>query len=64
MFVVGPRDAEQGTVSVRDRIEGDLGSMPLATAIDKLQEEVRTKRVRQVAKSKAPLTESGASHEY
>ncbi len=64
MFVVGPRDAEQGTVSVRDRIEGDLGSMPLATAIDKLQEEVRTKRVRQVAKSKAPLTESVASHEY
>ncbi len=27
MLVVGPRDAEQGTVSVRDRIEGDLGPM-------------------------------------
>jgi threonyl-tRNA synthetase len=64
MFVVGPRDADQRTVAVRDRLEGDQGSMPIASAIDKLQEEVRTKRVRQVAKSKAPLTESGASNEY
>ena len=37
MFVVGPRDAEQGTVSVRDRIDGDLGAMPLAAAIEKLK---------------------------
>ena len=29
MFVVGPRDAESGTVSVRDRLEGDLGAMPI-----------------------------------
>jgi threonyl-tRNA synthetase len=64
MLVVGPRDAEQGTVAVRDRIEGDLGSMPLAAAIDKLLEEVRSKRVRQVAKTKAPLADGGASNEY
>jgi threonyl-tRNA synthetase len=64
MFVVGPRDAEQGTVSVRDRLEGDLGSMPLAGATEKLAEEVRAKRVRQVVKSKATLTDRGTGHEY
>jgi threonyl-tRNA synthetase len=64
MLVVGPRDAEQGTVSVRDRIEGDLGSMPLAAAIDKLTEEVRSKRVRQVAKMQPALSDRGTGHEY
>jgi threonyl-tRNA synthetase len=64
MFVVGPRDAEQGTVSVRDRIEGDLGSMAVAAAIEKLADEVRSKRVRQVAKSQPALSDRGTGHEY
>jgi threonyl-tRNA synthetase len=65
MFVVGPRDAEQGTVSVRDRIDGDLGAMPISAAIDKLKEEIVAKRVRQVAHRKAPgLGERGEAHEY
>jgi threonyl-tRNA synthetase len=65
MLVVGPRDAEQGTVSVRDRIDGDLGAMPLAAAIDKLKAEVAAKQVRQVAQRKAaPLGERGEAHEY
>ncbi|HZZ30322.1 MAG TPA: threonine--tRNA ligase [Pirellulales bacterium] len=46
MFVVGPKDAEAGTVSVRDRIEGDKGAIPLATAISQLQTEIATKQVR------------------
>ena len=46
MFVVGPKDAEAGTVSVRDRLEGDKGAVPLAAAIEKLQKEIRTKQVR------------------
>ena len=29
MIVVGDKEAESGTVSVRDRSEGDLGSMDL-----------------------------------
>ncbi|MCC7475339.1 MAG: threonine--tRNA ligase [Pirellulales bacterium] len=49
MFVVGERDREAGTVAVRDRLEGDLGSMPVAAAIEKLQEEIAAKTVRQVA---------------
>jgi threonyl-tRNA synthetase len=65
MFVVGPRDAEQGTVSLRDRIAGDLGAMPVAAAIDKLQSEVAAKQVRQVAEKKATgLGERGEAHEY
>ena len=65
MFVVGPRDAEQGTVSVRDRIDGDLGAMPFAAALEKLQAEVRNRLVRQVADRKtASLAERGEAHEY
>jgi threonyl-tRNA synthetase len=65
MLVVGPRDAEQGTVSVRDRIEGDLGAMPLAAAIEKFKAEVAAKLVRQVAQKKSTvLGERGEAHEY
>ncbi|MFO0830969.1 MAG: threonine--tRNA ligase [Phycisphaerales bacterium] len=40
MAVVGPRDAEQGTVSVRVRgIEKDLGSMPLERFVEALASE-------------------------
>jgi threonyl-tRNA synthetase len=65
MFVVGPRDAEGGTVSLRDRIAGDQGAMPLAEALAKLQHEIATKQVRQVAEKKATgLGERGGAHEY
>jgi threonyl-tRNA synthetase len=65
MLVVGPRDAEQGTVSVRDRIAGDLGAMPLAAAIEKLKAEVASKQVRQVAEAKtATLQPTGEANEY
>jgi len=49
MFVVGGREAEQRAVSVRDRIDGDLGSMSLDAAIDRLKAEVAERRIRQVA---------------
>jgi len=39
MLIVGPRDAEAGTVSVRSLLEGDLGAMPIADAIAKFQAE-------------------------
>jgi threonyl-tRNA synthetase len=65
MLVVGPRDAESGTVSVRDRISGDLGAMPLSAAIEKFQAEVAAKEVRQVAEKKSTgLGERGGAHEY
>ncbi len=64
MFVVGPKDAEAGTVSIRDRIEGDKGAMPLATAIEKLQEEIRTKQVRGLKPPPRLDEGSGGGDEY
>ena len=46
MMIVGPRDAENGTVSIRDRIDGDLGAIPVEEAIAKFQSEVADKTVR------------------
>ncbi len=43
MLVVGGREAEQGTVSVRERRQGDLGPMSVEAFAEKLREEVRTK---------------------
>jgi threonyl-tRNA synthetase len=50
MLVIGGREAEEGKVAVRDRIEGDLGAMPLAEAIARLQAEVKAKTIRKTAK--------------
>ena len=46
MFVLGGREMEQATVAVRDRLEGDLGAMPLEEAIGKLTAEIEAKTVR------------------
>ena len=64
MLVVGPRDAENGTVSVRDRIEGDVGALSIDEAIAKFQKEVADRVVRQVAKATADLGTGGTSNEY
>ena len=65
MFVVGPKEAEAGAVAVRDRIEGDLGAMPLEAAIAKLRAEVEARTVRQVAKaSPVAVAATGEANEY
>jgi threonyl-tRNA synthetase len=65
MLVVGEKDAAEGTVTVRDRIDGDLGAMPLAAAIAKIQAEVDAKTVRQVAVGgPPPAIDRGTKHEY
>jgi threonyl-tRNA synthetase len=65
MFVVGPKEAAAGAVAVRDRIEGDLGAMPLDDAIAKLRAEVDARTVRQVAKSTAvAVASAGEANEY
>lgn len=40
MLVVGPKEAEAGSVSVRHRSKGDLGPKPLAEVVASLQREV------------------------
>jgi threonyl-tRNA synthetase len=65
MLVVGEKDAAAGTVTVRDRLEGDIGAMTLAEALAKLQAEVAAKTVRQVASAAAAApVERGASDGY
>ncbi len=40
MFVVGGREAEARAVSVRMRKDGDIGTMPLASAIERIKKEI------------------------
>jgi threonyl-tRNA synthetase len=64
MFVVGGREMENGTVSVRDRIEGDLGAMSVEAAIERLTDEVAARTVRRTYSGDAGMAERGAGHEY
>jgi threonyl-tRNA synthetase len=65
MFVVGEKDRDAGGVTVRDRLEGDLGPMPLAGAIAKLEAEIAAKTVRQVAAVEpAAATDRECQNEY
>lgn len=40
MFIMGNREAEAGTVSVRKRKEGDIGSVSVAAAIDMIKKDI------------------------
>ncbi|MDG2220092.1 MAG: threonine--tRNA ligase [Rubripirellula sp.] len=51
MAVVGPKEAETGMVALRDRIDGDLGSMPTAEAVARLKQEIQSRQVRQVVQT-------------
>ena len=43
MLVIGDKEVEEGTVSVRSRKEGDLGSMPVESFLSKILQEIATK---------------------
>jgi threonyl-tRNA synthetase len=45
MLVVGPKEAEAGTVSVRHRTKGDLGGRPLGDLLSALQQEIDTRTI-------------------
>ncbi|MDD5434498.1 MAG: threonine--tRNA ligase, partial [Nitrospira sp.] len=40
MLIIGNREAESGAVSVRKRSGGDIGSMPIASAIDMIEKDI------------------------
>ena len=46
MVIVGDKDIEAGTISVRHRKEGDLGAMQLADFLALAQEEIDTKAIK------------------
>jgi threonyl-tRNA synthetase len=64
MFIVGGREMENNQVSVRDRIDGDLGAMSVEAAIDKLRQEVADRTVRQTFGGDAGLGDRGSRNEY
>ena len=69
MMVVGPKEAESGSVALRDRIDGDLGAMKIEDAIAKLQKEVADRVIRQAVVSETPTAEipenaTAANNEY
>ncbi len=43
MFIVGKKEAENNTVSVRKRGEGDIGAMALNEAVSKILQEIKDK---------------------
>jgi threonyl-tRNA synthetase len=45
MLVVGPKEAEAGTVSVRHRTKGDQGPRPIADVVTSLQEEISSRAI-------------------
>jgi len=45
MLVVGPKEAEAGTVSVRHRSKGDLGPRPIAEFVNAVQEEIASRAI-------------------
>ena len=67
MAVVGPKEAETGQVALRDRIDGDLGSMPTSEAIARLSQEIATRQVRQAVQSTltaAAVDSAATGNEY
>jgi threonyl-tRNA synthetase len=66
MLVVGGKEAENQTVSYRDRIDGDRGALPLTQALTQLKAEADARTIRQVA---PPVTDTtvdghGEQHAY
>jgi threonyl-tRNA synthetase len=62
MLVVGEKEQAGATVAVRDRVDGDLGAMPLGQVVARLREEVEKKTIRQVSTASAGLSDSGAKY--
>jgi threonyl-tRNA synthetase len=64
MAVVGPKEQEAGELALRDRIDGDLGAMPVEQAMKKLLDEVAQRTIRQVTEREPepPQPESTATN--
>ena len=65
MLVVGGKEVETGTVSYRDRLDGDLGAVPLDEAVRRLRSEIESRSIRQVAAPAVEVPdESAEKHAY
>lgn len=57
MAIVGPKESDSGTISLRDRIDGDLGVMPIQQVTDRLTKEIHDRAVRQTVATKLCVNE-------
>ncbi len=64
MLVVGGKEVETGTVSYRDRVDGDKGSMPLDEVVRLLKAEVDARTIRQVAAATPPPDEEEVAEKH
>ena len=62
MLVVGEKEQAAGTVAVRDRVAGDVGALPLAEVLARLQKEVKEKRIREVSKTGPVMADGTAKY--
>jgi threonyl-tRNA synthetase len=56
MLVVGAKEAEDGTVSYRDRLDGDQGAISLAHALARIKQESESRAIRQTVEPLAPVS--------
>ena len=56
MLVVGAKEAEDCTVSYRDRLDGDQGAIPLADALARIKQESESRAIRQTVEPLAPVS--------
>ena len=56
MLVVGAKEAEDGTVSYRDRLDGDQGAISLADALARIKQESESRAIRQTVEPLAPVS--------
>jgi threonyl-tRNA synthetase len=64
MLVIGQKEAESGTVTVRDRLDADhQKTVPIAEALAELAAEVRERRIRQTVKPGSPSFAGGEETE-
>ncbi len=66
MLVVGAKEAENQTVSYRDRTAGDLGALPLEEAVSRLASESASRQTKQAVAPAAavPTEERAEDHTY
>jgi len=49
LLIIGDKEIEAGAVSVESRDAGNVGSTPLASFVEKIVEEIKTKALKSVA---------------
>jgi len=63
MVVVGEKEQAAGTVTVRDRLDGDIGSMAIEALIERLGDEVKARKIREVVTATASMDDGGKRFE-